>query len=222
MNPDASGRARVKISAPTLLFSKFGGVEQIIVDAKEGLATSNNVSLTQINAVTDGSQTTLSARLTFKDARQVGSILQSFRDPPGSPKKSDQEILFGETHLNVSVPKILFSRKIDIAPLVPAGSINPMTSQLLGDSHLSYQLHLPTTATSHNANQVSNEGKSLHWQFPLSTLLAGPVEMKFTAPIPNLSRYLTLTALILLFAIALLVFFITQRKKRLKPTPTSP
>ena len=143
----------------------------------------------------------------------MGSLLKQFRDPPDSPEKCDEEILFGDTNLKVAFPKFSFSRQVDIRPLVPAGSVTPMTTRLLGDSKLTYQIHLPNAVTSHNADSISNDGKSLQWQVPLATLLAGPVEMNFSAPIPHLSRYLTLAALLLFFVILLVLFLIKRRTK---------
>ena len=214
VNPDASGHARIKISAPTLLFSKFGGVEQIIADAKEGLAESDNITLSHLAASVKGSQTTLTGKVDFKDVREVGSFLQNFRDPSEPTKKSNEELLFGDTDLRVSFPQVLFSRQVDIRPLVPAGSVNAMTSRLLADSKLTYQIHLPTPATTNNADQVSNDGKSLQWEVPLTTMLAGPVEMKFSAPIPHLSRYYFLAGLLLLILICTLVFFLKKRTNK--------
>ncbi|MGJ8723678.1 MAG: hypothetical protein ACSHYB_03895 [Roseibacillus sp.] len=194
-------------------------MEQVIADAKEGLADSDNVSLNHLEAVRDGSKTILTAKLSFKDARKVGSVLQKFRDPPGSAEKSDEEILFGDTSLKISFPKLLFSRQVDVRPLVPPESINPMTNRLLGDSKLTYQIHLPTPATTHNADHVSKDGKSLQWQVPLTTLLAGPVEMKFSAPLPHLSRYLALAGLLLILAVCASIRLIKKRKNKV-PNPS--
>ena len=219
INPDASGHARIKISAPTLLFSKFGGIEQIIADAREGLADSDNITLTQLEATKEGSRTTLNGKVTFKDARQVGSFLAQFRDPPGSPEKSDEELIFGDTDLQVALPEYSFSRKVDIRPLIPPGSVNPMTTRLLEDAKLTYQIHLPTAVTTHNADHISEDRKSLQWQVPLTTMLTGPVEMQFSAPVPHLARYIVLLVLISIFLLFLVAIFLKRRTKN-KPNPS--
>ena len=149
----------------------------------------------------------------------MGSLLKQFRDPPDSLERSDQEILFGVTDLRINFPKMSFSREVDIRPLVPSGTVNPMTTRMLEDSKLTYQLHLPTPVTNHNADSISKDGKSLQWQVPLTTLLEGPVEMEFSAPVPHVSRYLTLAGLFLLFVFSLAIIMIRLRT-RTEPNPS--
>lgn len=214
VNEDASGRARFQVTAPTLLFSKFGGAEQIIADAKAGATSSDNIAITSLEATKSGSKTTFRAEVTFEDARQLNHFLKTFRDPPDSPNKCEEEILFGEPALSIGFPDLSFSREIDIRSLVPAESNNPFALRMLGDSQINYRLHLPTPAKTHNATRTSNDGKTLEWDFPLGEMIAGPVEMNFTAPLPRLSLYLTLAG-VLLF---LMVFgFLIFLKKRGRP-----
>lgn len=207
------------MTAPTLLFSKFGGVEQVIADAKEGLSQSEGIQLTSIEATSKGSQTTLQAELTFEDARKLGQTFKSFRSSPDSEEKSDEELLFGETDIGVQFPNITYTRKIDIRPLVPPEAKNPMTARLLANAQLRYLVHLPTPVKSSNSDQVSNNGKTLTWEVPVTDLLAGPVEMNLTAPIPRLGYYLTLAGVFLLF---LLITLYSLRKLLPKQATTSP
>ncbi len=217
INPDASGRVRFQVSAPTVAFAKFGGVDQVITDAREGLLQSENVTLTSVEAAATGTNTTLKASFTFKDAREMGNILKSFRDPDTPDEKSEEEIFVGETDLTIGIPDLSFSRKIDIRELLPPEAQNPMALRLLGNSRFTYRMHLPTPVRTHNASSVSKDGKSLAWEVPLQELLAGPVEMKFTAPLPYLVRYFSLVALALL-AIIVSVFFLLKKRKK---TPTN-
>ena len=202
-----------------MVFAKFGGVEQIITDAQTGLSNSSNLTLTQIEATPSGTKTTLRAALTFKDAREVGDLLKNFRDPSTPNQKSDEEILVGETNLDVGIPHLSFSRKLDVREFLPTEARNPMALRLLGKSQITYKIHLPTPAKTHNADQIFNDRKSLLWNVPLSRLLAEPVEMKFTAPLPRLPLYLTLAALLLLLFTLGFVFW--RRAKNSASTSTN-
>ena len=206
MNADGSGQARFKVTAPNLLFSKFGGAEKIIADAEAGIAQSKDVTLKRIHAVNSGANTTLEAELSFKDARKLGSTLRAFRDPPDSPEKCQEEILFGDTTVQIVIPKIQYHRELDIQSLVPPESNNPLALRLLDKATMSYRIHLPTTVKNHNADQVSDEGKTLQWDFTIPELLEGPVQMEFSSPIPRLSLYLTIAGLVLFLAIAAGIF----------------
>lgn len=202
-----------------MVFAKFGGVEQIITDAQTGLSNSSNLTLTQIEATPSGTKTTLRAALTFKDAREVGDLLKNFRDPSTPNQKSDEEILVGETNLDVGIPHLSFSRKLDAREFLPTEARNPMALRLLGESQITYKIHLPTPAKTHNADQIFNDRKSLQWNVPLSRLLAEPVEMKFTAPLPRLPLYLTLAALLILLFTLGFVFW--RRAKNSASTSTN-
>lgn len=217
VNPDASGRVRLEVTAPTLIFSRFGGVEQVIAEAKEGFSTSDNVTLTTIEAVPDGGRTTLKAALAFRDAREVGDLLKRFRDPAFPDEKSQEELVVGETELDIGIPDLSFTRSIDVRGLLPPEAQNPMTLRLLGDSQINYRMNLPTAVRTHNADQISPDRRSLEWNVPLQRLLAGPVEMEFTAPLPRLTFYFVLAGVLLLIILVASIF-IWKRTKR--PTQT--
>lgn len=215
---DGSGRAQLEITAPTLLFQKFGGVEQVVADAKEGLAESTSISLDEIEFSSSGSKTSLRAAIHFDDARQLGTTLRAFRDPPSSPQKSDEEILFGATSVQVKFPEIRYQRELDIRSLVPPEGKNPLTLSLLGDSQITYKVHLPTKVKTHNADFISEDGQTIAWLIPVKDLLSSPQEMKFTAPIPKLALYLTLAVILLLSLIAVLLLLLSKRRR--PPSPT--
>lgn len=166
--------------------------------------------MNKINKVEASGDTTLQIDVNFKDARKLGSTLASFRDPPDSPQKSKEEILFGDTEIQIAPPNVNFQRTIDIRSLVPPEALNPLTKGLLGKAHIDYVIHFPTPIKTHNAHAISSDGKTLRWHVPVKDLLAGPVEMKFEAPIPRLSLYLTMIGLVLL-ALIFAVIFIRRR-----------
>ncbi|MDQ8189492.1 hypothetical protein [Roseibacillus persicicus] len=157
------------------------------------------------------------AEVTFEDARGVGNFLKSFRDPRNPSVESTEEIVLGSPNLEFNFPDLNFSREVDISSLVPPESNNLLTKKLLGNAAIKYRIHLPTPAANHDAKQVSADGKTLEWEFPVATMMDGPVEMNLTAPLPRLSLYLTLAGVVLLLlAIAFLAFL----KLRSRPPST--
>ncbi len=212
IEPDGSGRARLQITAPTALLSQFGGSNQLIAEAKEKLANSDNTRLRKLTAVSTGLNTTLAGEIQFKDARQLGSLLKNFRDPLDSQEKSEPEILFGETEVAMNFPNLNYTRQLDLRPLLPEQANNALSLKMLGDSQFQYRVHFPTQVTTHNADTLSPDGKTLTWEMPLRELFQSPQTMSFTAPIPRLSLYTTLTA-VLLFALILVAFILWSRRQ---------
>ena len=181
------------------------------------MATSENISLEMIKASVAGSKTTLRAKVSFDDARQLGSTLKSFRDPPDSLEKSEEEILFGETEVTVQFPEIQYQRLLDARSLIPVEGQNSMTKRLLGDSQITYKIHLPTEVKTHNADSISSDGQTLTWQIQVADLLTGTREMRFTCAIPNLPLYFTLAGLLLL-AVVLVAFLLWKRRRKFSKT----
>lgn len=215
VNSDASGRAKLRITAPTVLFSKFGGAETLVEDAKTAAEDSDQVEILAITASKKGSRTTLSAELTFQDARRVGSFLQTFRDPATPLVKSDPELVVGDVALAMGFPDYHYDRKIDLAPLLAEQAIPPFALNMIGeDARLSYILHLPTAVTTSNADAILDDGKTLKWDQPVSRLLEGPVEMSFAAPLPLPYRLIAVVALLLISLLAVIVSFVRKRGRR--------
>lgn len=218
VNPDGSGKARLKVTAPKLLFAKFGGLETLAADLKDALQTSQNARLLEMETSTQGSRATLEAEIAFRDARKMGGLLKSFRDPPDSPDKCEEEIVFGEVKVHLGVPDLSFSRVIDLRPLVPAQSNNAMALKMLGEAQMSYRVHLPTPAKTHNADFISADGKTLAWEIPLAEFLQGSQRMEFTAPLPYLFPLSILAAVLLCLAVGAIFFVRKARTRKSSPS----
>lgn len=212
VNKDGSGHATFKLTAPTLLFAKFGGVEKVVTETQEILVNRDELTLQEITTHNSGSKTTLQARVNFQDVREVLTCLQAFRDQENPLKKSDEEIFLGSPKLEIQKLEIQFSRNLDIRSLIPPEAHNPLTKKLLNDSQITYRLHLPTKVKTHNAHSISKNRKTLQWNLPVTELLSGPVEMKFTANIPNLTHYLTLAGGALLLVLTGGIFLRKHRQ----------
>ncbi|MEM9081249.1 MAG: hypothetical protein AAGC74_11220, partial [Verrucomicrobiota bacterium] len=91
LNPDASGRAQLEISAPTLLFNRQQPLHQLIEKAQKADKQSTNIALGPITQTQTGNTTTLQLTATFKDARKLHQFLRSFRDPPPPPQTPPPE-----------------------------------------------------------------------------------------------------------------------------------
>lgn len=218
INPDASGRAKIRITAPTLLFSKFGGVETLISDAQVAAEDSDQVELLSITANKKGSRTTLSAEATFQDARQFGACLKTFRDPETPLVKSEPEIIVGEVALDLGYPDYRFDRKIDLAPLLAEQTIPPFALNMMGDdANLRYIIHLPTAAKTSNADSVLDGGRTLTWDQPVSRLLKGPVGMSFSAPLPLPYRLIIILLLLLLVLVTGAIILLKKLRRRTTP-----
>ncbi|MFB5266971.1 hypothetical protein ACE41H_09235 [Paenibacillus enshidis] len=148
-------------------------------------------------------------------------------DPAEALEKLSQQLPKGMT-LSSAVEKHFFSTdyhlqlSADFLQMLPDSdqsltkslkSMNFIAKKLLAQQlDFSFDLALPIRPLDHNANQVTGNGKTLTWD--ISPLSENRLEL--AVRVPNLGRIATAAAVVLLAVIALVLFWVRQRKKRSK------
>ncbi|MBK1834083.1 hypothetical protein [Roseibacillus ishigakijimensis] len=213
VNADSSGRARLHLTAPTLLFDELGGAETFAAKIRQVCQESDNLTLASLHSARKNGSQELQLEVSFRDVLALGDDLQGFREPDSSSRESAVEHYFGSPRLQAGFPHLQYRRAIDWQTLVPDAGPQAWWKPLLGNAQVHYQLHLPSVAKNHNAHQVSPDGRTLQWTFATRDLLSGEAEMTVQTPIPGLGRHFFLLGTLLL---ALVVALLALRK-RLRP-----
>ena len=214
LNADASGRIKFKGSFPLIALAQAGDLNKLVEQAKLADQNNDNIEIDHFRTHISGNKFHLEIELSFKNALKLEQALIDCRDPATPEKKSIPEVLIGKIDVQVRFPNLTYQRKIDPSSLIPKEATGPLTQNLLGDSKLTYILHLPEPVKAHNADFLSPDRRTLKWQIPVSALIAEPVEMNFESTVPNSTRYLfILIGLLSLPILAIFIWFRFRKKK---------
>ncbi|MFM9276811.1 DUF3153 domain-containing protein [Paenibacillus jiagnxiensis] len=148
-------------------------------------------------------------------------------DPEEALQRLSQQLPKGMT-LSSAVKKHFFTTDYqlqltaDFLQMLPDGdqsladkleSMNFIAKKLLSRQlDFSFDLTLPIRPLSHNADRVTDDGKTLTWD--ISPLSENRLEL--AVRVPNLGRIAAVTAAVLLAVIAFVLFIVRRRKKRSK------
>lgn len=159
------------------------------------------------------------------DSPQAALRLQDrLLSPTGdaTPLDPTTKALIGEIQTQRNGLDFTIQRAILTDTLLPLKNSTPAAKKrnqaLLNDAKLDYIIHLPVPPSQSNAHQVSNQGKTLSWTFPLIDHLDSPPILSLTLRPPTwlivaiIAITLTLTALTVLF-----IRFLWKKRRRSPP-----
>ena len=211
---DGSGHMEATYRMPTVVIQKLGGPEEFVRSLTEAAARDPHVAITEASHEARSGVVTLRFSANFDDLRKLATFPQrQFRDPDRPDVPVREEVLFGQTEIDVSWRGISYQRTIDLSSLLQS---NPMARNfvrvpgLLRDSSFHYILNLPASATETNATTSSGDGQRLEWHFLLKDHVSSPMHLKARGKIP-LPGILWFLGLIPLLALVLLFFIRNQR-----------
>ncbi len=211
---DGSGHMEATYKMPAVVIQKLGGPEEFVRSLNEAAARDPHVTITRTSHETRNGEVTLRFAARFDDLRKLATFPQrQFRDPARPDVPAREEVLFGETEIDVSWRGISYQRTIDISSLLQS---NPLARNfvrvpaLLKDSSFRYILNLPASATETNATTRSGNGHRLEWRFLLREHVRDPMYLSARGKIP-LPGILWFLGLVPLFALIVL-FFIRNRR----------
>ena len=215
LEPDGSGRIEATYKMPTVVAQKIGDPEELVEILKNAAARDPHIELTSVSHQTRRGGITLKFSGTFDDLRKLATFPQrQLRDPAEPDKRVKAEVLFGETHLDISWRGISYDRQVDISWLLkssPAAKAIVKVPALLGDSSFRYTLNLPAPARESNATARSQDGHKLEWLFLLKDHAEQPMHLTAEGDFP-----LPGTLWLIPFAILVLLFLIQNRRARKK------
>ena len=179
INADSSGAGRISITVPTAATALHGGEEGVKKLAEDFLKSTPAFSTYLVETKTANSRTTVNAAFTFDNALDLldSGIAENMESLPGGGRE-----FMGKTEIKFQGLNLDFSRRTELSKAIPGAIFFPQ-SQLAGHQ-VKTIIHLPKSATSHNATSTADAGRTLIWTTPLATAMRQPVETRFTMPLP--------------------------------------
>ena len=215
LNPDASGKAKVRMIMPLQAAGIHGGengIRSLITDYLN--ATPAITSHSVETAVSEG-RLKIVITMTFDNALNLVNLTSG----SGSEKlPAAATALIGHANMEFRGANISLKRRIDLTRSIPGSMFIP--SEQLKGRNLTTVMHLPRAATSHNADTIEDSGKTLIWTTPLASALRAPLNQSFIMPLPI--PWLAIGGGILLLAILIAgIFCSIYRRKKIKRMPAA-
>jgi hypothetical protein len=210
LNPDASGKAKVRMIMPLQAAGIHGGengIRSLITDYLN--ATTAITSHSVETAVSEG-RLKIVITMTFDNALNLVNLTSG----SGSEKlPAAAAALIGHANMEFRGANISLKRRIDLTRSIPGSMFIP--SEQLKGRNLTTVMHLPRAATSHNADTIEDSGKTLIWTTPLASALRAPLNQSFIMPLPI--PWLAIGGGILLLTILIAgIFHYNYRRKKIK------
>jgi len=199
---NGSGRIESEYRLPGFAIASMGGEAELRSKIEAFFEKEASITLVKLDIISQGAQTILQVEAQFDSIKDFANLFE--RKPPleGEAKAGDLpeplRNLLGDFDIKRQGLAIHFDRSITPSKLFGQGLLAPTANQLKGHN-LQYIMHLPTLPTVHNAHQVSNEGKTLVWNFALQDAMKQPIKTNFRTPIP-LPWWIWPTLAVIIFA----------------------
>ena len=180
---DGSGRIEASYKMPGAIMQRFGSAPILQEKFERAIAREPTIRATHIGHHLESGRVVFTFAADFDDIRTLAAFPKThLRSPsaPGTP--TPEEALFGKMDLRVKGLTLSFDRQVDLSPILPdSARQNP---GMLGEARFRYTVHLPATASTHNATGVLDEGRTLTWTFPLRDHTNKPMVLTLMAPLP--------------------------------------
>lgn len=211
---DGSGRFEAVYKMPSLVADRFGGAEELTDRLIEAAAGDQHVDLTSISHRKEGLSVICEFSGTFDSLQQFTTFPQRrLRDPEAPDEPVEAEALFGESKLVINDLSIQLARRIDFASVLPDRIKD--APALLGESAFHYTVHLPVEAAQTDADSISDDGKTLRWNFLLREHVNKPISLFVKAPLP-IPWWVWCAGILLVVAFLAILFLAIRRVALLK------
>ncbi len=204
INADGSGRAEICYEIPTAATHLQNGVEGVR-EKLETLVTQSPELNATYSIVETGDRLRVTVHARFPSAPDLAKAANA---------KNRENLPVASRYLTGEFAFFRDGRTIDISRTISAGKAIPgarfIPERQLRDRKLVYILHLPTAAEESNATAVTDNGRTLTWEYPLSDALREPFTTHFKVKIP-IPLWLWAAGISTVLFIALLLLFLIRR-----------
>lgn len=208
LNPDASGKAQVRVTIPLQAAKIHGGENGIRTRIREYLQSTPAFTSHRVETAVSGDQLKIDINMTFDNALNLVDLTSGSAYEKLPAAAAD---LIGHANMEFHGTNVSLQRRIDLTRSIPGAMFIPK-EQLKGHN-LTTVMHLPRTATSHNADTIEDSGKTLIWSTPLASALRTPLNQSIIMPLPIPWLAIGGAASLLAILIAGLSYYIYRRKK---------
>ncbi len=208
---NGSGRMEAEYHLPVFAVASMGGEEKLQKTIEDFFAKEEGVTLDHFSLVFKDAVVVMTIKARFDSVVDLTKLFEK-STTPGEPAMPDPMMkLLGEVEVKRDGMSVTLHRKIDARQVFGGGLLAPSRDQLKGHS-LQYIVHLPTKATSTNAQEIQDGGRTLRWNYSLIQAMESPVETNFTTPIP-IPWWAWLAAVVLLTMAALGLKWLLKKRR---------
>ena len=209
---DGSGRMEVEYQLPVFAVAAMGGEAKLENVVREFFSKQKGIVLDDFVHEKSEAQSVIRIKAHFESVVELVKLFDTSAGESSGSLPDPMRKLLGNIVIVRDGMSVNFKRSIDPKGIIGSGLLAPSREQMEGH-HLHYTMHLPSKATSSNAHEVLDGGRTLVWRYPLAEALDHPVETNFIAPIPIPAWLCILIGCTLSVILWLIARFIGRRRK---------
>ncbi|MBB5351311.1 hypothetical protein HNR46_001547 [Haloferula luteola] len=179
---DGSGDLALVVHLPHRALQLAGGNEALENAILEWFQSTPQLELSSLDILPPtppSEDTTVQVRAHAPSLRVLSEISESIPSQtfPSMPN------LAGTFQIDLSIRGVDFHRQVNYRQALGLAAL-AISSDQRQQRHLETRIHLPTRATTSNADEILDQGRTLVWHRSLGDALTRPTEMTFHAPLP--------------------------------------
>jgi hypothetical protein len=213
---NGAGRAELRYTVPESALLLGGGAAGTEKKIRDLIATQPSLILDGVSVEVKDERATVAVKVSTKSMLSLLDLKKSdsFQNLPESTAN-----IAGHFDVRLRWLDLDFSRSVHVKEALG------LTSLVVGggdreNRRLTYIVHLPKAAKENNATQVTDDGKTLIWDYTLGEAMQKPIVTRFRATMP-IPRYAWAAAAALLVAIVGVAVWMTKKLRRLSRRGTS-
>lgn len=212
---DGSGRAAFEYVIPRSALAIVGGEAGLEAEIRKLFDSEPDLRLDGLSITGSGREATIALEASTDSMLSLTDLPDNelIKDLPDATKG-----FAGSFDVRLDGLAIEFQRKIDLKQALGLATV-AIGGDQRRERRLSYIIHLPTAAKTHDATRAENGGKTLVWDYSLGEALLKPVNTSFRADIP-IPWWIILAALTVLGLLAWGATRIWRRRSRRAPITT--
>jgi hypothetical protein len=183
INRDGSGRLEARYMLPSVAVANMGGEAAMRSKIEAFFANQKNVNVQHLAIKNESGSVFLEINVAFSRASDFVALLNGGKDDTTKKKPDALDLLLGTMKAQRDGLNVALQRDVDMRELF-AESPFPLQDQHTRNRDLEYIIHLPVKVQKSNAHEVTDDGKTLRWSFPLALALKEPLHVELYAPIP--------------------------------------
>ncbi|MEK7951444.1 hypothetical protein [Luteolibacter soli] len=213
---NGSGRAELRYTVPESALFLNGGTSGTEKKIREIIATQPSLILDDISVEAKDGNATVSVKVSTKSLLSLLDLKksESFQNLPESTAD-----IAGHFDVRLRWLDLDFARSVHVREALGLASL-AVGSDDRENRHLTYIIHLPKAAKESNATSVTDDGKTLTWDYTLGQAIQKPIVTRFRATMP-IPRYAWAAAAALLLVGAATAAWIVRKLRRLRRRDTS-
>jgi len=186
IHADGSGRLQVHQTLPTIAKARIGNTSKYLRLIHEIDQEEDGIDIQELRFGLENNELTFHLEADFKNVLKLQEIFT--RHQPKIQEASgindaQMEAISGEIITKLDGLSPSYKRTINLGDAIPAMVKNRPI--LLGQSYCKYIIHLPAKVQTTNAHEVSDDQKTLTWNFLMKDYLQEPMFMEFTSDLPT-------------------------------------